>query len=125
MTYPRCAVIGDNELYGHPARRHRRRPAKEGVPVSVADLNPEDYLVHAHHGIGQYLGLDHIVVEVVGRDFMQLAYAGGDRLYVPVDQMHLVRDFQCLCGVTPNNFLDLSGDIQPWSLAARTTLEFR
>jgi Bacterial regulatory helix-turn-helix proteins, AraC family len=41
------------------------------------------------------------------------------------DQMHMVRDFQLLCGVTPNNFLDLSGDIQPWSLPAHKTLELR
>ena len=95
------AVVGDNELYGHPARRHKRRPAKEGVPVSVADLNPEDYLVHAHHGIGQYLGLEHIIVEDVGRDFMRLAYAGGDRLYVPVDQMHLVRKYAVADGAAP------------------------
>jgi AraC-like DNA-binding protein len=41
------------------------------------------------------------------------------------DQMHMVRDFQLLCGVTPNNFLDLSGDIQPWSLPAHKALELR
>jgi transcription-repair coupling factor (superfamily II helicase) len=89
----RLAVVGDNELYGHPARRHRRRAAKEGVPVTVSDLSVGDYFVHAHHGIGQYLGLEHIVVEDIDRDFMQLAYAGSDRLYVPVDQMHLVRKY--------------------------------
>jgi transcription-repair coupling factor (superfamily II helicase) len=94
-------VLGDNELYGHPARRHRRRAAKEGVPVSVADLTVGDYFVHAHHGIGQYMGLEHIVVEGVGRDFMQLAYAGADRLYVPVDQMHLVRKYAVGDGAAP------------------------
>jgi AraC-like DNA-binding protein len=55
-----------------------------------------------------------------GRNWLSIAHEFGY-----FDQMHLVRDFQCLCGVTPNNFLDLSGDIQPWSLPARTTLEFR
>src|SRR5271163_1917305 len=41
------------------------------------------------------------------------------------DQMHMVRDFQRLCGVTPSDFLDLSGDIQPWSLPAYKTLQLR
>jgi transcription-repair coupling factor (superfamily II helicase) len=97
----RFALVGDNELYGHPARRHRRRAAKEGVPITAADLHPGDYFVHAHHGIGQYLGLDHITVEGLGRDFMQLAYAGSDRLYVPVDQMHLVRKYTSADGAQP------------------------
>jgi transcription-repair coupling factor (superfamily II helicase) len=97
----RLAVIGDNELYGHPARRQRRRAAKEGVPQSIADLSPGEFFVHAHHGIGQYLGLEHIIVDDVGRDFMQLAYAGEDRLYVPVDQMHLVRKYALADGSAP------------------------
>jgi transcription-repair coupling factor (superfamily II helicase) len=97
----RFALVGDNELYGHPARRHRRRAAKEGVPITAADLHPGDYFVHAHHGIGQYLGLDRITVEGLGRDFMQLAYAGSDRLYVPVDQMHLVRKYASADGAQP------------------------
>jgi len=95
------AVIGDNELYGHPARRQRRKSAKEGVPQSVADLRPGEYFVHAHHGIGQYIGLEHIVALDIGRDFMQLAYAGEDRLYVPVDQMHLVRKYAASDGAAP------------------------
>lgn len=55
-----------------------------------------------------------------GRTWLSIAHEFGY-----FDQMHLVRDFQRLCGVTPNNFLDLSGDIQPWSLPARKTLELR
>jgi transcription-repair coupling factor (superfamily II helicase) len=97
----RLAVIGDNELYGHPARRTRRKSAKEGVPQSVSDLTPGEFFVHAHHGIGQYLGLEHIIVDDIGRDFMQLAYAGEDRLYVPVDQMHLVRKYASSDGAAP------------------------
>jgi transcription-repair coupling factor (superfamily II helicase) len=94
-------VITDKELYGHPARRQRRRAAADGVPISLSDLKPGDYVVHAHHGIGQYAGLEHILVEDVGRDFMLLRYAGSDRLYVPVDQMHLVRKYAAADGVAP------------------------
>jgi len=97
----RLAVIGDNELYGHPARRSHRRSAKEGVPESVDDLTVGDYFVHAHHGIGRYVGLEHIEALGVGRDYLQLAYAGEDRLYVPVDQMHLVRKYASSDGAAP------------------------
>lgn len=94
-------VIGDNELYGHPARRQKIRAAKEGAPLSEADLKPGEYFVHANHGIGQYLGLEHLTVSGVERDFMHLKYAGQDRLYVPIDQMHLVRKYIASDGVAP------------------------
>ncbi|HTF63929.1 MAG TPA: helix-turn-helix domain-containing protein, partial [Edaphobacter sp.] len=41
------------------------------------------------------------------------------------DQMHMVRDFQSLGGDAPNNVLEQSGDIQPWSLAPHQTLELK
>lgn len=55
-----------------------------------------------------------------GRTWLSIAHEFGY-----FDQMHMVRDFQCLCGVAPSEVLDLSGDIQPWSLPAHTTLQLR
>ncbi|MBC5808491.1 MAG: transcription-repair coupling factor [Candidatus Eremiobacter antarcticus] len=94
-------VLGDNELYGHPARRQKLKAAKEGVPLSESDLKPGEHFVHAHHGIGQYVGLEHLTINAVERDFMQLRYAGEDRLYVPIDQMHLVRKYVASDGAAP------------------------
>jgi transcription-repair coupling factor (superfamily II helicase) len=94
-------VMGDNELYGHPARRQKIKAAKEGAPLSEADLKPGEFFVHANHGIGQYLGLEHLTVADVERDFMHLKYAGQDRLYVPIDQMHLVRKYIASDGASP------------------------
>jgi transcription-repair coupling factor (superfamily II helicase) len=94
-------VIGDAEMFGHAARRQKLKAAKEGVPITEADLRPGEFFVHAHHGIGQYLGLEHIEVEGVGRDFLALKYAGNDRLYVPVEMMHLVRRYQASEGAAP------------------------
>ena len=95
------SVLGDFELFGHAARRHKIRAAKEGVPLTEADLKVGEYFVHANHGIGQYLGLEHITIDGIGRDFVQLKYAGADRLYVPIDQMHLVRKYAAGDGATP------------------------
>ncbi|MBC5825950.1 MAG: transcription-repair coupling factor [Candidatus Eremiobacteraeota bacterium] len=86
-------VLGDAELFGHPARRQKLKAAKEGVPVTEADLRPGEYFVHAYHGIGRYLGLEHLAINDIERDFILLQYAGDDRLYVPIDQMHMVRRY--------------------------------
>jgi transcription-repair coupling factor (superfamily II helicase) len=103
MTLPRLnlTVVGDFELFGHAARRHKVRAAKEGVAVTEADLKVGEYFVHANHGIGQYLGLEHLTIDGVGRDFVQLKYAGADRLYVPIDQMHLIRKYAASDGAAP------------------------
>ena len=93
MTALGVVVLGDAELFGHAARRQKIKAVKEGMPITEADLKVGEYFVHANHGIGQYLGLEHIVVNEVGRDFMALKYAGADRLYVPVEMMHLVRRY--------------------------------
>jgi transcription-repair coupling factor (superfamily II helicase) len=94
-------VLGDTELFGHAARRHKLKAAKEGVPVTEADLRAGEYFVHANHGIGQYLGLERLTVNDVERDFMLLKYLGEDRLYVPIDQMHLVRKYAASDGAAP------------------------
>ena len=94
-------VIGDAELFGHSARRHKMKAAKEGVPLSEADLKAGEYFVHANHGIGQYVSLERLTIDDVERDFMLLRYLGEDRLYVPIDQMHLVRKYVASDGAAP------------------------
>ncbi len=53
----RLRVLGDREIFGAPPKRVKMRAVKEGVPVTLADLRVGDFVVHAVHGIGQYLGL--------------------------------------------------------------------
>jgi transcription-repair coupling factor (superfamily II helicase) len=101
LTALGVVLLGDAELFGHPARRQKHKAAKEGVPLREEDLKPGEYFVHANHGVGQYLGLEHILVNDIGRDFMALKYAGADRLYVPVEMMHLVRRYVAGDGAAP------------------------
>jgi transcription-repair coupling factor (superfamily II helicase) len=82
----RLHVLGDREIFGQPAKRVKLRAIKEGVPVTLADLKVGDYVVHAVHGIGQYLGLRNEKILGSTSDYLDLKYAGTDRMLVPVHQ---------------------------------------
>ena len=94
-------VLGDREIFGAPPKRVKMRAVKEGVPVTLADLRVGDYVVHAVHGIGQYLGLRTETILGATQDYLDLRYAGSDRMLVPVTQMHQVAKYSAAEGATP------------------------
>ncbi len=97
----RLRVLGDRELFGQPVRRAKLRAVKEGVPVTLAELKVGAFVVHAVHGIGQYVGLRTETVLGATSDYLDLRYAGNDRLLVPVHQMHQVTLFSAADGAAP------------------------
>ena len=97
----RLHVLGDREIYGQPPKRVKLRAVKEGVPVTLADLKVGDYVVHAVHGIGQYLGLRTETILGATQDYLDLKYAGTDRMLVPVTQMHQVGKYGATEGAAP------------------------
>ena len=97
----RLHVLGDREIYGQQAKRVKLRAVKEGVPITLADLKVGDYVVHAVHGIGQYLGLRAETILGATSDYLDLKYAGTDRMLVPVLQMHMVTKYSANEGVAP------------------------
>ena len=97
----RLHVLGDREIFGQPAKRVKLRAIKEGVPVTLADLKVGDYVVHAVHGIGQYLGLRTETILGSTSDYLDLKYAGTDRMLVPVHQMHQVTKYGAHEGAAP------------------------
>jgi transcription-repair coupling factor (superfamily II helicase) len=97
----RLRVLGDREIFGAPPKRVKLRAVKEGVPVTLADLRVGDYVVHAVHGIGQYLGLRTETILGATQDYLDLGYAGSDRMLVPVTQMHQVTRYAAAEGQSP------------------------
>ncbi len=97
----RLRILGDREIFGAPPKRVKLRAIKEGVPVTLADLRVGDYVVHAVHGIGQYLGLRTETILGATQDYLDLAYAGSDRMLVPVTQMHHVTKYSAAEGQQP------------------------
>ena len=97
----RLRVLGDREVFGQPPKRVKLRAVKEGVPVTLADLRVGDFVVHAVHGIGQYLGLRTETILGATSDYLDLKYAGSDRMLVPVHQMHQVTKYGAAEGASP------------------------
>ncbi|HET9458662.1 MAG TPA: transcription-repair coupling factor [Sphingomicrobium sp.] len=89
----KLAVLGESDVTGRrrPHRRPRARPrATEGF---FDDLAPGDYVVHHSHGVARYGGMVKSSMGGAERDYLLLEYRGGDRLYVPSDQIDLVRPY--------------------------------
>ncbi|GAB4435482.1 MAG: transcription-repair coupling factor [Chloroflexi bacterium OHK40] len=85
----------DAEIFGLRQRRtlsERRSKARsaEDRAAFVRGLKPGDYVVHIEHGIAQYEGLIRRTVGEIEREYLALRYAGGDKIYVPVDQVDRV-----------------------------------
>jgi transcription-repair coupling factor (superfamily II helicase) len=91
----RFAIISDVEIYGRPKRHlHRPRPAAKGKKITGwQELNVGDYIVHTVHGIGKYTGIETLEVEGNKKDYFALNYAGGDKLYVPTNQVDLIQKY--------------------------------
>ena len=83
-------VLTDAEVFGivKRARRARRRSTRHDSFLS--ELAAGDYVVHVEHGIGRFEGTERRAVDGSEREYLVLAYAQGDRLYVPTDQIDRV-----------------------------------
>ena len=60
---------------------------------SFTDLTPGDLVVHEHHGIGRFVGMVKMQVDGVDKDYVKLAYAGTDTLYVPATQLDAIAKY--------------------------------
>ncbi len=85
------AIITDIELSG-PTRKKTVRK-KGGRIKFFGDLKAGDYIVHEHHGIGQYMGIEQLKVNNIIKDYLQIRYHGNDKLYIPTDQFDLIQKF--------------------------------
>lgn len=99
LTDTKTAVMSMYQSSGsgtviNPVRKKAtsKKSSRERV-MSYADLEIGDYVVHANHGIGQYLGLEKLTVAGFTKDFVKIKYAGTDMLYLPTDQLDMVSKY--------------------------------
>ncbi|MCP4953945.1 MAG: transcription-repair coupling factor, partial [Proteobacteria bacterium] len=80
-------VVVESQLYGSKKRQNKRRGRSndpEAIIRSIAELKPEDPIVHIDHGVGRYEGLKSLAIDGKSDEFIVVTYKGGGKLYIPV-----------------------------------------
>ncbi len=90
------AILGSEDLF-ETSDLIARQPTKSQLAAfaaDIADLKPGDFVVHATHGVGQFLGIREITQAEQTGDFMVIEYAAESKLYVPLTRLDLVQKYR-------------------------------
>jgi transcription-repair coupling factor (superfamily II helicase) len=94
LEQPALEILTESQLFGDRARQERRRRRAERDPAKIlkelSDLRIGAPVVHETYGVGRYVGLQTMDIAGYTGEFLVLEYADGDKLYVPVQSLHLV-----------------------------------
>ncbi len=95
------AVIAEADMFGLKRELRQTRQSRTRSFFDMMDLRVGDLVVHIYHGIGRYGGLVQKDVDGIRRDFLVIEYAGGDKLFIPSDQIGLIQRYIGGEGVSP------------------------
>ncbi|MEZ5996967.1 MAG: transcription-repair coupling factor [Hyphomonadaceae bacterium] len=84
------AVLAEQDILGDRLARPRKRRRAASVIAEAAAMSQGDLIVHQDHGVGRYEGLKTLDVAGAPHDCLDLTYAGGDKLYLPVENIELI-----------------------------------
>jgi transcription-repair coupling factor (superfamily II helicase) len=94
LEAPPLEILTESQLFGERVRQERRRRRADRDPAKIlaelTDLRIGSPVVHETYGVGRYVGLQTMDVAGYSGEFLVLEYADGDKLYVPVQSLHLV-----------------------------------
>ncbi|WP_313222625.1 transcription-repair coupling factor [Pseudoxanthomonas mexicana] len=124
LNDPRIAVLTERQLFPERATQaHRRRRTgrePEAIIRDLGELTEGAPIVHEDHGVGRYRGLIAMDVGGMPGEFLEIEYAKGDRLYVPVAQLHLISRYS---GASPETAPLHSLGGEAWAKAKKKAAE--
>lgn len=99
---PPVAVLTDHQIFGRAKRPRVHKKFKSAQALRhIHAFKPGDFVVHVDHGIAQYAGLEKVTSGEHTEECLKLHYAGGDKLYVPLEHFARVQKFSAEEGVAP------------------------
>ena len=87
------AVLSEGRSEGRRQAKRLRHAEDRRRVASFTDLTPGDLIVHENHGIGRFVGMVRLEVDGVHKDYIKLAYAGTDTLYLPATQLDAISKY--------------------------------
>ncbi len=89
----KVAVLSESDVTGRRVAHRVARPRARPTDGFFDDLAPGSYVVHRQHGVARFSGVTSRTIGGTTRDYLVLEYRGGDRLYLPVDQIEAVTPY--------------------------------
>ena len=124
LSEPALAVLTERQLFperaGQARRTRRAGREPEAIIRDLGELTEGAPIVHEDHGVGRYRGLIAMDVGGMPGEFLEIEYAKGDRLYVPVAQLHLISRYS---GASPETAPLHSLGGEQWAKAKRKAAE--
>lgn len=95
MPLQHIAVVTEDELFKQQKKRKTRPKTMTNAEriKSYTEIKAGDYVVHVHHGIGKYLGIETLEINGNFKDYLNIRYRADDKLFVPVDQIDLIQKY--------------------------------
>ena len=89
----RLAIVAEPDVTGRRRPHRQARPRPRPTEGFFDDLAPGDYVVHNVHGVARFAGMVTRAIGGAERDYLQLEYRGGDRLYLPSEQIDAITPY--------------------------------
>ncbi len=90
----KVTLITDKDLIGIKDENKKKRKIDKSVYLDfLTSLKRNDYVVHVDHGVGIFQGIEKRTIDAVTREYLKIAYAENDKLFVPIDQAEKVNKF--------------------------------
>lgn len=95
LPLQKIVAITDVELFkGKVKRKVRTKKISNAERIkSYSEIKPGDYVVHTHHGVGKYIGIENMSQGKIEKDYLEIHFREGDKLYVPTDKIDLIQKY--------------------------------
>ncbi len=103
FIFDKTVVISEDDIKKkHIYKKEYHKMYNFGHKIkSLSDLEIGDYIVHISHGIGKYNGIKKITQNKIEKDFLQILYAGKDKIYIPVEKINNIYKYSDKDGTVP------------------------